>query len=463
MRTLEEVIAAHPLPFELTVLQKEDINTLAEWGRALADLPVGSGKTVVATCASLMLGPDTTLIVVPPVLIVQWVKWLRSIPGAGTVVSYDGSPAQRREMQVRGTRWVVLSFQILKNDFDRLVADLKDADAMLVVDEAHAVKNSTSKIFKAVRDFSNGRNLLLMTGTPMSSPADAYAYIRLNSPGVYKSLRQFENMHVEERDFFEQPVKWHNLDILQANLSLRRVRRTKEEVHAALPRANYIELTYDLSPAHMKLYKRLMEEQILELGAGKIDATTASALYHAAQQIITNYDYFADDDSKRSATFDLLDEICDEIAVNRLESSKLIVWVQYKRSAARVLRYLNEKGIKTVAAYSGADSKKSVAEFMDDPYTRILVANPLSAGMGLNPQAFCWETVFLETPTRTIQFIQASGRIDRFGQLFNPNIRIAMARRTVQPGLHQNLLKNDDLVNQVAGNLKGIRSLIFPD
>lgn len=466
MRTLEEILAAHPPPFlggaTLTEMQKEDIQTLADWTRALADLPVGSGKTAVATYAALMIDPDTTLIILPPVLVVQWVKWLRSIPGIGAVVAYEGSPAERRALIVKGARWVVMSFQIFKNDFERLVADTNDDNSMLVVDEAHAVKNSKSKLYKAVRDYSAGRPLLLMTGTAMSKPDDAYAYIKLNTPTTYQTLRQFENIHVEERHFFDKPIKWRDLEMMQQNLSLRRVRRTKEEVHAALPKANYIEMHYALDKPHMALYKRLMEEQILQLGEGKIDATTANALYHAAQQIIVNYGYFADDETKRPATFDLIDQICDEINVMDLTSSKFIIWVQYKRSAARLLEYMNSVGIPTVAAYSGADSKKSVAAFMDDPQIRCLVANPLSAGMGLNPQHLCWEVFFAETPTVTIPFIQAAGRVDRFGQQFNPNIRIGMAINTVQQDRYKSLLANDDLVNKVSGTEKGIRSLIFP-
>lgn len=467
MRTLEEVLAAHPPPFlngaTLTDMQKEDIQTMADWGRALADLPVGSGKTAQATYAALMLDADTTVIILPPVLVLQWVKWLRSIPNIGTVIAYEGSPAERAEMKVRGARWIVMSFQIFKNDYKRLVADTLDSDPMLVVDEAHAVKNSKSKLYKVVRDYSAGRPLLLMTGTSMSKPDDAYAYVKLNTPTIYATLRQFENIHVEERDFFDKPIKWQNLDMLQENLSLRRVRRTKEEVHAALPKANYIEVNYALDKPHMALYKRLMEEQILQIGEGKIDATTANALYHAAQQIIVNYGYFADDEERRPATFDLIDQVCDEINIMDPAASKFIIWVQYKRSAARLLQYMNAQGIPTVAAYSGADSKKSVAAFMDDPKIRCLVANPLSAGMGLNPQHLCWECLFVESPTVTIPFIQAAGRLDRFGQMFNPNIRIAMAINTVQQDRYKSLLANDDLVNRAAGIEKGIRSLIFPD
>jgi superfamily II DNA or RNA helicase len=467
-RTLEQVIEAHPFPapyggvMVLEQMQKEDIVRLAGWRRALGDLPVGYGKTVIATAVSLMLGPSCTVILVPPILIVQWEKWLNSIPGAGRVVAFEGSPAERSRLDIRAARWIVMSYGIFRNDFKRLVLELT-GEVMTIVDEAQIIKNSASATFKAVRDFSAGRDLLLMSGTIMSSPADAYSYIKLNTPERYRSLSHFENVHVEERNIFKQPTKWHNMDLMQTNLNARRVYRSKEEVHASLPKARFIPIYYDLSKDHKKLYDRLMTEQILLLDdGGKVDASTAQKLYHYAQQIITNYGYFAQDEEKRAGVFDLIDAVVDEIALGQPGSSKLILWTIYKMTSARVQQYMLDKGIGSVAAYSGADSKASVAAFLDDPDTTNLVAQPGSAGAGLNPQHLCWNCMYIEVPTTTIPFLQSSGRIDRKGQRYNPNIRLAIARGTVQEGLLQNLFDNDNLVKRASGSKKGIQDLIFP-
>lgn len=480
MRTLDEVLAAHPLPLfkpdgspsELTQMQKDDINSLALLERALGDLPVGYGKTSIATCVALMLRQPATLILVPPILVAQWVKWLQSIPGVGRVVRYEGSPAKRAELVLGGARFVVASFQIFKNDFDRLKADL--ADPMTVVDECQNLKNYKSQLFKAVKAMSDGLPLLLMSGTIMSKPGDAYAYVKLNDPAVYRTYAMFENVHVAKRDFFEQPIEWHNLDLLQDNLDLSRVRRTKEEVHADLPKANYIPITYDLDPKHLKLYKKLMEEQLLEVAEGKIDATTAGKLYSASQQIIPNWGYFSDDESNVSKLFEVIDNTLEEIALGQPvlpgeePRSKLIIWSNFKRTTRRILDHLNAIGAKAsppwraVGAYGDVDSKAGVRSFMEDPASLVLVAQPGSAGAGLNPQAFCWEMLFAEMPTTTIPFVQCSGRIDRTGQRYNPNIRLAVARGTIQEALLRNLFTNDELVNQAGGSKQRIKDLIFP-
>ena len=324
-----------------------------------------------------------------------------------------------------------------------------------------------------MNQLSSGRDLLLMSGTLMSSPADAYSYIKLTNPAAYSSFQMFKNIHVAEEDFWGQPKKWQNLELMQANLNLRRVRRTKEEVHSALPKANFIPIYYDLPKAHKELYTQLMNEQLLILDNGrKIDATTANALYHAAQQIISSWGYYAGDETLVPRVYELIDELCDSIDLGGHDldgnpSSKLILWTQYKRTSRGLLAHMDAKAKKlggyATAAFSEVDTRAMVRKFMGDPKALSLVAQPASAGAGLNPQAFCWECGFVETPTRTIHFTQAAGRIDRKGQRFNPNIRIYIAKGTVQERLFQNLLSNDDLVTKASGTAKGIRSLIFPD
>lgn len=487
MRTLDEVLAAHgPLPLfkpdgsqaYLDDMQKEDIVRMAGMGRVLGDLPIGYGKTVIATCVSLMLEPRHTVVLMPPILLVQWVKWIRSIRGAGTVLAYEGTPAERRALNIRGARWLVMSYGIFKNDIERLTKEL--VDPMTVVDECQVLKNYKSQIFKDIRDFSNERPLLLMSGTIMSGPADGYAYVKLNSPGVYSRYVQFTNLHVAEWDFFGTPKKWKHLDILQANLDLTRVKRTKEEVHAGLPKVNYIPIEYELDPEHMKLYHKLMDEQLLEVGDGKIDATTAGKLHACSQQIIANWAHFADDEDKVPRLFELIDAVLEEIGIGQPlypgeHRSKLIIWSNFRMTSRRLLDYINAKGVVkgkkgkpdrqawyAAGAFGGVDSKAGIKAFMEDPDCLVGVFQPGSAGAGLNPQHLCNECLFAETPTTTIPFLQSAGRIDRKGQIYNPNVRLAIAKGTIQQSLLKNLFTNDGLVQQASGTKQSIKDLIYP-
>jgi len=144
------------------------------------------------------------------------------------------------------------------------------------------------------------------------------------------------------------------------------------------------------------------------------------------------------------------------------EKSKLIIWTKYKRTSRSVLNYVNEAlKVPAVAAYSEADTEKSINLFMDNPKTRVLVANYQSAGAGLNPQHVCSEALFLELDTVPLYVRQAVGRIDRVGQTNVPRMRFAVAANTVQVGLYEDLLTNDDLVQHVEPSKTSIREMLM--
>lgn len=358
-----------------------------------------------------------------------------------------------------------MSYGVFRNDIEKLRKALTGKTYAVLVDEAQNLKNVGSKLFQGVDSISVGQHLELMTGTELNSPADAYAYIKLKTPTIYRSQAHFENMHVEDRDFFERPTKWRGLNVITDNLYLNSAHRTKEEVHAHLPKANYQVMPYKLSKTHKEVYDTLAEDMLVELeSGGKIDGSTEGKLRNTLQQMVINWGHFmghTEHEHFRPAAFDVLDQVMDEIDVQQVTSSKLIVWTWFQLTSAYVTNYLNEIGVPAVAAYGGANSQKSVKQFMEDPAIRVLVAQPGSAGAGLNPQYICSECIFLEIPTRTIQFRQSAGRIDREGQRFNPNIRIALAEGTVQPAMYSSLLDNDGLVQKTQGSAFDLRKLVY--
>jgi hypothetical protein len=467
---IEALLTLYPLPntpdgkpFILKGWQVEDIGTLIQWDRVGAFLPVGSGKTVIATLVALAWADDIRVVVLPPILVKQWVKWLHSIDSAGNAVAYKGTVKERNAIDLSKSRWWVMSYGIFKNDMPRLTREAHGKSVALIVDEAQNIKNAKSKIFIACERFAAGQRLIEMSGTELNSPADAYAHIKIKTPGVYSSYGQFERIHVGKRDFFEKPLEWANLDLLNTNLYLQAVQRTKEEVHAHVPEARYMPLEYELDPKHLALYNKLCDEQVLELeGGGKVDGTTQQNLYNFSQQIILNWAHFADDPTVRPAAFDLIDSLIEQSSFGTQHGpKKFIVWTWFIESNDVVSAYLRSlyPG-RVVQAYGPGDSQKAVDAFMEDPETWWLVANPGSAGAGLNPQYICYNSLFLEIPTRTIAFRQSAGRIDREGQTENANIWLAIASGTIQEHLYKNLLTNDALVQKVQGNPRDLRKII---
>lgn len=442
--------------FALTKLQKQDVEQFVRWERSLNLYEVGGGKTVVSTTVSLMGNSDMTLVLMPPILLLGWENWLRKI--SKCVLRYQGTPSARKAMVFKDHRWVIMSHAIFRQDFERLSKELKNANVDIILDEAQVIKSPKSITYKYISEIAIGRRLQMLTGTPISKPLDCYAYIRLKTPEEYRSYAHFEAIHVAERDSFGSVTAYQNLDYLAERFAIQSIKRSKEEIHGYKNDPLFPDTSYELSAGHMRLYKRLMEEHLIVLsGDSMIDATTATRMYNAAQQIVVNFDHFAGDVTKRSTSYELINSVIEQTNCLEQSASKLIIWTVFKMTSRSILAYLKSLGIHAVGAYSEVDSTKNFVTFMSDPTCRIGVFQYQSAGAGLNPQSLCWESLHIETPVSPMLAVQSFGRLDRVGQKHKPTIRVAVAKGTIQEKLLERLLDKSDIVEVVERTKKGLR------
>lgn len=451
-----------PRPFQLTAI--EELGALDTIG--LYHHP-GLGKTYTASVISLfkkiMGDVDTTIVLMPPILDRTWRKFLSTVTRKDgkplKVLSYRGTPKQRAEMKLEGD-FILMSMQIFKKDFDRLDAHFCDKKIHVINDEATCIKSVASDNHKKFRNFVAGHSFQLLTGTPLTTPMDAYAYVKLLGPSIYRNLAQFKRIHIEELDFYGNPKKWGNLDLLQENMSHNASFVRKEDVLLDLPAKNVIPLEYDLDPAHLKLYRHLVDAQLLQLPDGtKIDATQAQALRHALGQIIMSWGHFAGDPSKRAAGFDLIEETLDEIG-----DKKLVVFANYRMTNRAIVEHFGKK-YNAVAVYgdvSRTDKERNIARFCDDPSVRLITLQPKSGGVGVDGlQQVCSDCLFIEPPQTPADWNQALSRLWRDGQTFITNVRMAVAHKTLQVRGVQDLVFKEELVMPLQYSKAELRGLLF--
>lgn len=482
------VMRNYELPWpanELKGKQVEAVNALTPLVRGGYYAKVGTGKTSMSTVDALYQQwagmADCHLVIVPPILVPQWMTWLKKLPGV-KAVAYTGKPKERLLIDIAGAHFVVIALTIFKRDFDHVVKLFEDKKAGGILDEATAVKNIESGNYRMVRQFFDGaevpgqgfpnrRPLKLLTGTPTNTPADSYAYIKLIAPECYRNEAVFNSVHRGEEDFHGHVKEWLRLDLLKKNMEIGTVRLEKREVFPDLKEPIYTPIEYQLDPEHYKLYKKLCDEQLLELeSGGKIDATSVSKLWTCCQQIILNWDHFSGNPAKKAAGFDLVDEVLAEILP---EGKKLIIVANYRITMAALKRHM-EPGIKLgrdlVAlkpgvingAYTLTQQEAAKERFITDPESRVLLLHPLSGGKGLDGlQHVCSEMLFLEEPLSPIDFEQPAGRIDRAGQTDVPHVRLAVAQSTIQVRLHKLLLRKDDIATYINGGWRSLRAAIY--
>lgn len=459
----EAVISRFDLPFPPYPFQRSDIDRLAPEPKSGLYYDPGLGKTSTATICALykFLTGETNVVIVavPPVIIHGWCRYLRSIKAKNgvevNVVAYKGAPAQRKKMDLTKAHFIVMSMTIFKKEIEEIEKRLRaNARVHLIVDEAHCIKDVGTANYKTVRDFTVDHTLQLLTGTPLNKPEDAYAYTKLIAPHLYRNLNHFNMLHVVELDFYKKPCKYGNLDLLQANFKVNAARATKEEVLADLPPMTIQVMEYDLEPAHLKLYHKLVEQKLLEYDDGtKLDATEASALWHAVGQIVMNWGHFAQDESLISAGFDILDEVLDELG-----DRKLVVFSHYKMTN-RLIR--QRYGCASVYSEIN-DKQKEIDRFIEDPNCRIINMQPGSGGVGVDGlQHVCQDVLYLEPPITPSHLTQSLSRVYRQGQKNAVTVRLAQAIGTGQRRAVKLLTDKEAFIAPLQGSKAALKAALF--
>lgn len=463
---IDLVLERYEFPFPPKPHQADTVNKYGKLDRHGYGWKPGCMKTMGTTLHACYLNSVRAtkqwIILVPPIVLRNWSRFLEKVidKSTGKPVTqtlYAGSPQQRHHLSL-DAQFIMMSYDIFKRDFDRLEAHFTDRKVGLIADEAHKIKNMETVNFKAVKQMFDSRPMLLATGTPITSPDDAYTYMKFTNKKAYRNKRHFEQLHVGERDDYEKVISWINLDLLKKNFLVNWTMYTAEDIRSDVQPVTFIPIVYDLAPTHLKLYDQMVEEQMLELDDGRvIDAISASALYHKCQQIVCNWDVFSETESNQSAGIELVEEVLDEIG-----QEKLMVVANYKMTNATLLRRLTPyNAVQIVGGLTDKQRNDNLDKFINDPACRVLIIQPEAGGVGLDGlQHVCNEGIFLECPTIPRQFEQAYARLAREGQKRQVNWRIAVANKTIQVKLHRDLLKKDATVVKVTGGIKTLREAI---
>lgn len=449
--------------------QADSVNQFGETdGFGCWDKP-GTGKTFTATlhaCLAMCQGTyKQWVVLMPPVIIPNWARWLRSIKVRATgqpltVCEYRGTPAQR-EAKSLNAHFTLMSYEVFKKDYERLSDYFLNSPhgAGLICDEAHKIKNRSTANYKSVKAWKDaGVPVKMLSGTPSATPADTYTYTRIKNPEAYRHWKHFCDLHVEEEDEYEKVTKWRNLDLVHSNLmvnaTLTRLEDIKERTKPSID-----PWVYQLAPEHQKLYDRLAEDQVIQLEASgqEITALSASSLFVKCQQLVLNWEHFSDDQTVRSAGLELAEQWLDELG-----TEKLIVVAYYQMS--------NEMLAKRLSAYNPAlaygkntyaQNQANIAKFINDPTCRVMVMQPEAGGVGVDGlQHVCHSILFLEYSTAVRHFEQALARVDRTGQAKPVQCRIAVADKTVQASRYHLLLSNDNLVAKMEASPQTLRDMI---
>jgi SNF2 family DNA or RNA helicase len=425
-------------------------------GRGLLSDEVGLGKTIEAGLVLkeylLRQMVQRVLILTPPGLVEQWREELVSKFNITDFVT-NNDEAFRSLGPDAWLRFphVIASLATARRPEHRQVITSEIYD-LVIVDEAHHLKNRASVSWKLVNELQK-RFILLLTATPVqNSLSELYNLVTVLKPGQLKSPKEFQRDFVVRGD----PRLPKNRGLLRELLSDVMVRHSRGQINLQLPprRAHTIQMV--LHAEERQLYDAIADLSHRILG----DATLTSAHRFGVRTLLreagssaaatrTTLRSLADvsglatyhndllslatqaDAVERSAKADALTKLLEAQAAGGDTQSKVLIFTQFRATQEMLATHLEQAGIDFALYHGGLTSAQKNQTIRDFSEHLPVLLSTEAAGEGRNLQ-FCRVLVNFDLPWNPQRIEQRVGRIHRIGQSQPVDIFNLAAQDTIE-------------------------------
>jgi len=451
-----------PFPHQLETAKKV-LNDMC--GRAILADEVGLGKTIEAGLILkeyLVRGlVKKALILVPASLVLQWTRELNQkfhIPAVAYKKPYMWDAYDILVASMDTAKRAPNSDKVLSTAFD-----------MLIVDEAHKLKNPRTKTYQFVRQI-NKKYCLLLTATPLQNDLkELFHLITLLKPGQLGTPGGFA-AHFMAGDRLPK----NELE-LKEKLSHVMIRNRRSEETLPFPDRKVESIFLDLSPEERTLYEevtRFVREQASMEGSGRpsifslitLQREVCSSRDAVFVTLVNLFKKLSEDSPLRAEIFRLVD-VAKQVkrhtkaqkAMELIETinDKVIIFTEYRATQEFLMRMLAERGIRSVPFRGGFNRGKK--DWMKDLFqnrAQVLVATE-AGGEGINLQ-FCHHVINYDLPWNPMRLEQRIGRVHRLGQEHPVHIYNLTTKGTIEAHILQLLYEKINLFETVIGRLDDI-------
>lgn len=409
-----------------------------------------------------------TLIIAPKSVVTNWqrefIKYTKIPPEKVHVLK--GTVAQKAKFYLENEGIFVTNFDALA--FAPMDTTLiKNPPNILVVDESHRAKNSTSKRTKVLSKVSLAMSKLpvkhryLLTGTPvLNSEIDLYSqFVILHQAKAFGALNfyAFRATYFQDKNAY-MPKKSHfpcwvprkgAREKLKALIEPYVITAKKEEC-LDLPPLIYKEIDVELSPKQRQAYESMKKDFIAFTEKGAAVAQLAITKALRLQQILSGFLILEDgtinvfkDNNRAEVLADLMADI--------VPFEKIIVWSIFKQDYVTIRKICADLKIK-YAEVTGevSDKQKELDMFEQDPECRVMIASQAAGGVGVNMIAA--STMIYYSKGYSLEHdLQSEARNYRGGSEIHKKItRIDLvARGTVDEIVNKALKDKSDLAKDI--------------
>lgn len=418
---IDHTFGFQPLPHQLKTAQRV-VSELR--GRAILADEVGLGKTIEAGLILkeyLLRGlAKKVLLLVPTSLVLQWTRELAEKFRIQSV-------AQRRVDDWQADI-IVASLDTAKREPHRSLI-LAETWDMIIIDEAHKLKNRKTKNWDTINRITS-KYMLLLTATPIQNQLDElHALITLLRPGQLGKKEDFFKQHVSQKRIAKNPAELKN------SVKEVMIRNRREDGNTQLPPRHVKIWSLDLNPQERDFYQAVQdymkreyqyrtEKHISTLPILTLLREICSSPYAAMisiEKMMKRSNTFMSQEEAmhllelggRIQTYTKAEKVLS--LLRTMQNSKCVIFTEYRATQDYLLYRLKKEGIPAVSFRGGF--KKSKKDWMQDLFehrAQILVATE-TGGEGINLQ-FCNYMINLDLPWNPMRLEQRIGRIHRLGQ-----------------------------------------------
>jgi len=444
-----------PYPHQTKTAQKV-ISELR--GRAILADEVGLGKTIEAglILKEYMLRGlvKKVLILVPASLVLQWTRELNekfAIPAT----------AQRKHYS-----WdadiVVASIDTAKRD-DHMNIILSNEYDMLIVDEAHKLKNRKTKNWQNINKIKK-KYCLLLTATPVQNSLDElFNLITLLKPGQLGSYNSFLQNYVEQK---RKPKNKEELKKIIDKVMIRNKRRdggvefVDRHVHTITVELSEPERNlYDAVTNFIRNHRDLNMLSLLTLQ--REVCSSSDATFVTLVNMLKNVEIGSELEREIHSILDISRTVKEVTKAQKLVeiiksiNDKVIVFTEYRATQEFLQMYLAHHQISSVPYRGGF--KRGKKEWMKDLFfsrAQVMVATE-AGGEGINLQ-FCNNIVNYDLPWNPMRIEQRIGRVHRLGQSRDVHIYNFSTVDTIEEHILYLLQEKINMFEMVIGELDSI-------
>ena len=420
--------------------QKESIQKLVENKKFILADDMGLGKTTSTIIAALETGAKKILIICPATLKINWKREIENYSDRSIFISEGKTFSTEHD-------FVIINYDIIKNFHDTKKKDESQVIAanfdLVVVDEAHYIKNPTAQRTKLINDIAkNVDRLWLLTGTPMTSrPIDYYNLLNLVDSPTARNWMAYAIRYCQGYQFNAGGRKiWNvtgasNLEELRDRTSGTILRRLKEDV---LDLPDKI-----ITPVYLRLKSKMYEEIMGEYydwydknPEESKSLTVQFTKLTKIRQVIA--------DEKISQTIELAENIIEQ-------GKKVIIFCNFTDSLNKICEHFGKAAVKVDGAMSKPQRQHSVDSFQESDKIKVFVGNIKAAGVGITLTAA--EAVIMnDLSFLPSDHTQAEDRAYRYGQKNNVLVYYPIFENTIEGIIYDILNNKKQVIATVMGD-----------